>query len=107
MSIAVDLDGTLAYYDGWKGVGVIGTPIPRMLERVKQWIKDGEEVVIFTARVSFHGDEAVKHIEDWCLEHVGQKLKVTNIKLGEFTHIYDDRAYHVVPNTGVSIGDGI
>ena len=37
--IGVDLDGTLAEWDGWKGHEHIGPPIPAMLERVKRWIK--------------------------------------------------------------------
>ena len=33
-TIAVDLDGTLARYDGWKGIDHIGDPIPLMVSRV-------------------------------------------------------------------------
>lgn len=39
--IGVDLDGTLAYYDGWIGAGHIGEPVPAMLERVKQLAGSG------------------------------------------------------------------
>lgn len=39
--IGVDLDGTLAHYDGWKGADHIGEPIPAMVERVKQWLSEG------------------------------------------------------------------
>ena len=49
--IGIDLDGTLAEYDGWKGVEHIGKPIPSMVERVKAWIIEGKDVRIFTARV--------------------------------------------------------
>lgn len=49
--IGVDLDGTLAYYDGWKGEHHIGDPIPEMLDRVKGWLEQGYEVRIVTARV--------------------------------------------------------
>jgi hypothetical protein len=49
--IGVDLDGTMAYYDGWKGADHIGEPIPAMVERVKRWLAEGREVRIFTARV--------------------------------------------------------
>ena len=34
-TIAVDLDGTLAYYDKFRGKDHIGKPIPKMIERVK------------------------------------------------------------------------
>jgi len=35
--IGVDLDGTLAVYDGWRGPEHIGPPVPAMVERVKRW----------------------------------------------------------------------
>lgn len=44
--IGVDLDGTLAHYDGWKGETHIGKPIPLMLARVKRWLAEGKEVRI-------------------------------------------------------------
>ena len=50
--IGVDLDGTLAQYDGFKGCTVIGDPVQVMLARVKKWISEGIEVRIFTARVN-------------------------------------------------------
>lgn len=49
--IGVDLDGTLARYEGWKRVTDIGEPVPAMLERVKSWRAEGREVRVFTARV--------------------------------------------------------
>lgn len=41
--IGVDLDGTLAEYHGWDD-GRIGAPIPKMVQRVKQWLAEGKEV---------------------------------------------------------------
>ena len=40
--IGVDLDGTLAHYEGWKGIEHIGAPVPAMLERVKNWLAEGK-----------------------------------------------------------------
>ena len=48
--IGVDLDATLAYYDGWKGPTHIGPPIMRMVERIREWLSKGWEVRVFTAR---------------------------------------------------------
>ena len=95
----VDLDATLAHYDGWKGEDHIGTPIPKMIERVREWLVKGDEVVIFTARVH-NGEHAVKVIEDWCEEHIGTVLEVTNVKRPEFSDFWDDRAVRVDANTG-------
>jgi hypothetical protein len=49
--IGVDLDGTLARYDGWNN-GVIGEPIPLMQSRIWDWLGSGQEVRIVTARGS-------------------------------------------------------
>lgn len=96
--IGVDLDGTLAFYDGWKGGDHIGPPVPAMLERVKQWLADGVEVKIFTARAS--EPALVAPIEAWCERHLGQRLPVTNIKDFRMIALYDDRAIQVKFNTG-------
>ena len=76
--IGVDLDGTLAHYDEWRGVEHIGAPIPRMVERVKDWLQLGIEVRIVTARVSpaMRGADldhviALGHIQNWCRKHLG------------------------------------
>lgn len=107
--IACDLDGTLAYYDEWKGIEHIGFPIPGTLRRVKEALARGWEVVIFTARVAEDGwrknDEEIadvrRHIEAWCEKHVGQRLAVTANKSGRFTEIWDDRAVSFMKNEGI------
>lgn len=106
--IGVDLDGTLARYDGWQGVDRIGEPIPVMLERVKRWLGEGKCVKIFTARMHGHGApivgggtiDALTPIESWCKEHIGQVLPVTNVKDFGMVELWDDRAIQVIPNTG-------
>jgi hypothetical protein len=95
----VDLDGTLAYYFGWRGLEHIGAPIPRMVKRVKRWIQEGWEVRIVTARVH-HGEEAVQHIKNWCREYIGKELPVTAEKDFDMVDLWDDRVVQVVPNTG-------
>lgn len=47
-----DIDGTLARYDGWKGIDHIGEPIKPMVELVKRMHAAGEVVKILTARVA-------------------------------------------------------
>lgn len=117
--IAVDLDGTLAVYNGWND-GEIGEPIPLMVDRVRKWIAEGVVVKIFTARVSIVGGyslESNRHadtkfaeeqrlkIEEWCEKHIGKKLEVTSTKDFTMIEMWDDRAVRVVMNTGV-ISDG-
>jgi hypothetical protein len=100
---AVDLDGTLAKYDGWNGFKTIGDPIPLMLNRVKMWIKQGIRVVIFTARAS--NPKYIPAIEQWLESNGLPKLKITNVKTPDITRIYDDRAVQVKRNTGELMGN--
>lgn len=119
-TIAVDFDGTLAHYDGWRGAGVLGEPIPEMLERVKRWLAEGVKVVIFTARVQYdpvpldrthpefeyrcarrgQAQEARRAIRAWCEKHLGTILEVTCEKRPEYEAMWDDRAVPVISNTG-------
>lgn len=115
--IGVDLDGTFAHYEGWKGVDHIGDPIPAMLERVKKWLEAGQKIKIFTARVYCgesgepEGDRfrdaqiARTFIEKWCLKHLGTVLPVTCCKDFGMVALYDDRCYRVELNTGRVLKD--
>jgi len=103
--IGVDLDGTLATYDGWNGPEHIGEPVAPMVERVKRWLAEGYEVRIFTARVS--GDRqgmspnlTMRVIEIWCQTHIGQVLPITCVKDFGMIELWDDRSVAVEANTG-------
>lgn len=111
--IGIDLDGTLAHYDGWKGVEHIGEPIPRMLERIAEWIEKGQPLRIVTARVycgESGGDPvgdryrdvqiARVTIEKWCLKHLGVIIPVTCCKDFGMIELWDDRCVRVIANTG-------
>lgn len=101
--IGVDLDGTLAQYDEWKGVEHIGDPVPKMLAQVKDWLEQGRIVKIFTARISVKDrsvEDVIEIIHSWCLKHGLPSLEVTNVKDFDMTELYDDRAYNVIKNTG-------
>ena len=109
--IGVDLDGTLAYYEGWKSPDHIGEPIMPMVERVKKWLAAGKEVRIFTARMRGHGmpligggtEDVKTPIEQWCLKHLGQVLPITNIKDFGMIELWDDRCVQVEANTGIPV----
>ena len=108
--IGVDLDGTLAEYNGWVGPTHIGPPIPKMVDRVKAWLAEGKTVKVFTARVCPNdwgrGDEEVREIKeaigDWTREHIGAGLRATCVKDFHMIELWDDRAKQVEFNTGVS-----
>lgn len=105
--IGVDLDGTLAIYDGWKGVDHIGDPIPRMVDRVRTWLAAGREVKIFTARAAHDyadREQAIAAVRSWCLVQFGRELEVTCEKDGRMAELWDDRAVGLITNTGLCVG---
>ena len=107
--IGVDLDGTLAHYDGWKGELHIGNPITPMVEQIQVWLAQKQEVRVFTARVGPQGrakhtkDEIKTAIQDWTQMHVGVRLPVTNEKDFGMLELWDDRCVQVFPNTGIPV----
>lgn len=114
--VAVDFDGTLAHYDGFKGVDHIGGHIGEMCDMVAQMIDYGIRVRIFTARVCSVALEmnakdlgcsaddlrsvVVEAIQTFCLEYIGTKLPVTNVKTYSCIGLLDDRAIPVGRNEG-------
>ena len=103
--IGVDLDGTLAQYDKWRGVEHIGEPIKPMLEKVKKLLFVGKRVKIFTARVCEVGSK--EHIEKWLEKHGLKDLEITNVKDYGMTELYDDRAIQIIKNKGQRADGGI
>lgn len=102
--IGVDFDGTLVVHTPKSGIDTIGKPIDAMVDRVKAWLAEGQQVRIITARVADRYDDRVgQHqlIQAWCLEHLGHTLVVQSHKCGSMYQLWDDRAIGVVPNTGL------
>lgn len=112
----VDLDGTLANYDHFRGSTHIGEPVPEMVAHVKKMLADGKDVRIFTARVSpititentRDNNEAeieirnvITAIYKWMVEHLGQPLPITCTKDFKMVLLYDDRCVQIVPNKGM------
>ena len=128
--IGVDFDGTLATYGSWVAPDHTGEPIGPMVERVKKWLADGQEVRIFTARVwpiataqmdpdAIHlplgmnsknervreAMKAIDAIRTWSFKHLGQILPITCVKDYGMIELYDDRAVQVRMNTGELVGE--
>lgn len=126
-----DLDGTLAKYDGWKGIDHIGEPVKPMVELMKRMHDEGKVVKIVTARVAPRkledgtiGEQftwltpgpssdpdarytATRYILDWCEEvaHLGFVPEVVYQKDHLMLELYDDRVKQVVPNEGWLVED--
>lgn len=99
--IGLDLDGTLARYDGWRGLDSIGKPIPRMVRRLETWLEAGYQVKIFTARASVPG--GVEAVKAWLEKHGLPELEVTNEKDFNLVEYWDDRAVQVLANRGMAV----
>lgn len=102
--IGVDLDGTLARYDGYKGVEHVGEPIPLMVALVKAFLTLGIDVRIFTARAAY-GPDAISPVIKWTIDVFGRALPVTNEKDFDMAFCIDDRAVSVKKNTGEPLVD--
>ena len=101
--IAYDLDGSLAKLTESYNPRVIGDPIPASIQRVKEWLSQGLQVKIFTARVSpINPDAAIAReaIRQWSLKHLGAALDITSDKQPQAIEYWDDRAISLVPDTG-------
>ena len=97
--VGVDLDGTLAKYDGWKGIEHIGPPVAKIVDHIKNLFVEGIDVRVFTARCQ-EGPLAVAYIQEWLLEHIGYVIPVTDRKDFGMVYLIDDRAVAVEKNTG-------
>lgn len=102
--IACDLDGTLAKYDGWKGKYHIGEVIPEVASAIAAAQKQGDEVWIFTARVSDPEDtKSMEIIHKWLSDNNIRVEGVTCVKFKFFTQFWDDRALQVIKNQGIFV----
>jgi hypothetical protein len=107
--IGFDLDGTLAKYDGWKGIEHIGEPVESqvLIAKLLHWL--GKKIKILTARVAPRGGDndsakAKKYVEEWCSKHLGFVPEVTYVKDASMVALFDDRAVSVEQNTGKILG---
>lgn len=107
--IGVDLDGTLAEYDHESySHDKIGSPIKSMCDTIRNHLKEGTEVRLFTARAGLPAKELMEFLQAWNVfsyEQFGLMLNVTNKKDFQMISLYDDRAKQVVPNRGDLLED--
>lgn len=129
-----DLDGTLAKYDGWRGVDHVGEPVKPMVDLVKRMYDEGEAVKIMTARVAprsapekpLPNPYLANHwtvaepdvqtwtlraewgprefIQEWCYRNLGFVPEIVHEKDHLMLGLFDDRVTQVEPNTGRIVG---
>jgi hypothetical protein len=65
-TIAVDFDGVIANYDGWRGPGVLGEPREDVVQALQGLRSEGWKIVIHTTRVE---DEVRDYLVRHCIPH--------------------------------------
>jgi len=105
--IGVDFDGTIVEDTGWKGSRHIGKPIPKMMNRVRDWLREGKRVKIFKARanpmIDTEGERYIDrmfYLRKWLFDNFGQEIEITYEKDLYMIELWDDRCVQVVLNTG-------
>lgn len=116
--MGVDFDGTLHDRSTAVDLNNLGKPVPEMLSLVKQWLAEGMQVRLLTARVAdvqknmpegmtiedFKSHQ-IKILNEWCLQYIGQILPITCSKDAYMYRLYDDRAVAIERNTGRILGE--
>lgn len=112
--IGVDFDGTLAVDIGpHQEDPREQPPVELMLKRVQDWLAEGKDVRLVTARVT-HGDlppgevpemdqQQVEWLEEWMTKYLGQTIPIQFWKDHNMKEFWDDRAVQVFKNTGVRV----
>ena len=129
-----DLDGTLAQYDGWKGIDHIGMPVYPIANMLRRMHESGKKVKIVTARVAPRENPetkpnpwwvehltiespdktpwrmekdtytALEFIKDWCWTWLHFVPEITHQKDHLMVWMLDDRTVQIKPNTGLVVG---
>jgi len=63
--VAVDLDGVIAEYDGWKGINVIDVPKKGAVEYLTKLSEEGWIIIVFTSRNIEVGNYVEKYLRQW------------------------------------------
>ena len=63
--IAIDLDGTLAHYDHWRGCEHIGEPLPGAVEFTKLLRDLGFWIAIYSCRNMKGDTQNIQIVSDW------------------------------------------
>ena len=105
MKIALDLDGTIAKYESFLGLEIIGDPLPGATDLVDRLIKEGHTVVIHTTRMNPDvNHKSVRELGDyiinWLKKHNFNHETIVCQDAGKpVADLYiDDRGWHHFTN---------
>lgn len=102
-TVCVDLDGTIARYDGWKGIEHFGDPLPGAKEFLER-LGENYKILIYTTRCNEQMNGEVPHqlrnrVEAWLQRH---QLRYDDIHTGQGKPMciafIDDRAIMIKEN---------
>lgn len=94
--IAIDFDGVLAQYDGWKGEEVVGEPLPGAIGFLHYLQHEKIPFAIFSTRKA-------EVIQKWLNHHRIYNVEVTDKKDNRFHVFLDDRAFCFLPSMYANI----
>lgn len=94
-TIALDFDGVLSAYTGWKGPEVLDPPLPGAIDALRRYLEADFALVIFTTRADT--PEGATRIRNWLIDAglsaaEQNQIEVTNLKPPAWLYI-DDRCY--------------
>lgn len=93
-TLAIDFDGVLALYDGWKGEEHLGEPHPDAPAMVRRYLEAGFQVTIFSVRAATR--EGRGRLKEWTKklnlpDHLREAIETTALKPNAVVYL-DDRA---------------
>ena len=62
LTIAVDFDGVIADYDGWKGAGILGSPRQDVIAALRQLRSQEWKIIVYTTR-------GIDELRPYLIEH--------------------------------------
>jgi hypothetical protein len=89
-TLAIDFDGTLSAYTGWKGeTAPLDPPLPGAVDFLNECLDHGFKVTIFTTR-------PIQLVDEWLDQYAGPDVanvvEITNLKPPAWLYI-DDRCF--------------
>ncbi len=92
-TIAVDFDGVIAEYDGWKGAGVLGAPRVDVRNALRTLRAEGWKIVIYTTRGEAEiAEYLVRH--EFHYDEINRNSDYTTLGHKPVADVYwDDRAF--------------
>jgi hypothetical protein len=93
-TVALDFDGVLSQYTGWKGYDVLDPPVEGAIQAIRDYQDAGLTVAVYTSRAS--SQKAIDMIDRWLHTHGLERKRVDLVEVTNkkplATVYLDDRA---------------